>query len=153
MAKPFPKLKGPIGAAALQTPGVNKFTLRIPLAATANANPVLTGVKIPAKTVVSSVYVDMLSSASSADPRLDVGISTSTQGFISGASVTTLGLRRATATSGQITYGALMLDVNGVAPCPGEYIANSEVEVTYSTRAAATQLKGTILIECLSLSA
>ena len=153
MAKPFPKLKGPIGAAAVQTPGSSRFTLRIPLAATANASPVLTGVKIPAKTVVSGVYVDMSSSASSADPRLDVGITTSTQGFVSGASVTTVGLRRATATSGQLTYGALMLDVNGAAPCPSEYIANSEVEVTYSTRAAATQLKGAILIECRSLSA
>jgi hypothetical protein len=152
MAKPFPKLKGPIGAASVQTPGEERFTLRVPLRPTLNANPVLTGVRIPAKTAVTSVYVDMASSASSADPRLDVGITTSTQGFITGASVTTAGLRRASAASGSITLGVLMLDANGVAPCPSEFITNSPVEITYSTRAAATQLNGMILLSCKTLS-
>lgn len=153
MAIPFPKVKGRIGAAGVDTPGSSRRTLRIPLNATANANPVLTGVKIPAKSVVCGVYVDMSSVASATDARLDVGITTSTQGFITGASVSSVGLRRASAASGSITFGALMLDVNGLTPLPSEYVAPSDVEVTYSTRSAATRLQGAIVIEYKLLSA
>lgn len=153
MAIPFPKVKGRIGAAGVDTPGASRRSLRIPLAATANANPVLTGVKIPAKAVVSSVYVDMSSAASATDARLDVGITTATQGFLTGASVSSAGLRRASAASGSVTYGALMLDVNGLTPLPSEYVAPSEVEVTYSTRSAASRLQGAIIIEYRLLSA
>ena len=153
MAIPFPKVKGRIGAAGLDTPGVSRRTLRIPLAATANANPVLTGARLPAKAVVSGVFIDMSSVASATDARLDVGVSSSTQGFITGASVSSVGLRRASAASGSVTYGALMLDVNGLTPLPAEYVAPSDIEVTYSTRSAASRLQGAIIIEYRLLSA
>lgn len=143
--------RGRFGAGALDIPGLSYRTLRVALMPTTGVAPVLTGLRLPPKSLVSNVYVDMRSVASSVTPLLDVGILTgaAATGFISGLNVASIGPRQGALASGAVTLGSLLQETVAVGVAVRlDFIssATAPTEITYNTRAAATRLEGTITI-------
>lgn len=105
--------KGRTGSSALDLPGLSLRTLRIGLAATAASGvEVDTGKKIPAKSVVLGVYVDMATGASSITPLMDIGtLSTASggdaDGLLIGLLVDTVGVKAGSMVASARTVGAL----------------------------------------------
>lgn len=148
--------RGRSAAGAVDTDGISRRSLRFKLQPTADTAIVSTGLKLPPKSVVTRVYVDMASVASAATPLLDVGITTATRGFLAGVNVASIGLARGSSASAAApTAGTLLTEVLGTGVSGDkEWLssATAQTEVTYSTRAAATRLEGTVVIEYKQLN-
>jgi hypothetical protein len=143
--------KGRIGAGGLDLPGMQVRTLRVPLNATADAGVVSTGAKIPPKSQVLNVLVDIKAdpTAGTTGLTLNVGTTAATQGFALGVAIASAGIKQTSMASGNVTRGSLLREFGSVASVllPAPHITDAEIEVAYNTNVAISALKGDVVIE------
>lgn len=141
--------RGKLLAGSYELNGLGYRTLRIPLAPTTSTTPVVTGARLPPKSIVTGVYVDLKSTASMSSPLIDVGVDNATTGFIAGLSVASAGTKQGSLATGAITLGSLLQEVTTIGAIRAEYLTPgaSFANVTYSTRSVAARLEGAIVVE------
>ncbi len=150
--------KGRTRTRAVALPGVEIRTLAVQLPPTAASNvETPLGVKIPGKSLVISVVVDMATGASSATPLIDVGtLSTASggdaDGFLVGLNVATDGVKAGSMLASARTRGALTFVGSAASQFFDQYaLIDIDRDLSFTARGVTNAQKGEVVVVYLKL--
>lgn len=101
-----------------------------------------TGFSLPAKAIVKDVFLDVTTAESTGTTKtITVGTDSTdsgdADGFLTGVSVATTGLKKGTVVNGAVTLGALLLtDLNGTSDVKEQDISSGGKEITFTAASA-----------------
>lgn len=142
--------KGRIAAGGVDLPGASIRTAVVPLAPTADAVPVASGVIIPAGSILLDVFVEIESStAGTTSYSLNAGTSAATIGYIAALPIAAAGVKRLSCASGSVTRGASLRETvaGAAASVKAEAAISADTEVYYSTSVPVTAIKGRLIVD------
>lgn len=143
----------------LDVVGAVSKLLKINITAPEDSTEQSTGVILPDKAIVKNVFVDVITAEVTGTTKtINVGTDSTdsgdADGYLTGLSVSTTGLKKGTVANGAVTLGALLLtDLDGTSNIKEPDIASGGKEITFTTASANfAELNANIFIEYIEIA-